>query len=160
MRRCAGFLAAALCAGFLTGCVEQRYVIESEPPGAMVYRNGVPIGATPCDDYFVYHGYYDFTLVKPGFETLHVHEKIGTPWYEFFPLDFVSETLLPFRIHDVRRFKYTMQPVQSPNSEELIQKGGGLRQKGKSLEVPEAPPDQPPVAPAGVPTIGPIISSP
>jgi hypothetical protein len=157
MRRNAGLLAAALCAGVLTGCVEQRYVIESDPPGAMVYRNGTPLGATPCDDFYVYHGYYDFMLVKPGFETLHVHQKISTPWYEFFPLDFVSETLLPFYIHDVQRFKFTMQPVKTPNTEELIPRAGQLRERGKALNVPEPPEGQPPAEPA-LPNVGPVTS--
>jgi hypothetical protein len=159
MRRYAAFLAAALCAGSLAGCVEQRYVIESDPPGAMVYRNGAPIGATPCDDYFVYHGYYDFTLVKPGYETLHVHQKVGTPWYEYFPLDFVTETLLPARVCDVRRFSYTMEPVKTPDTDELLREGAKLRERGKSLEVPEPSPDKVP-APGTAPTVAPVISSP
>src|SRR5581483_5232398 len=62
--RCVWLCVAALCAGALTGCVERRYVITSDPPGAIVYCNGRQIGATPVDDHFIYYGKYDFTLVK------------------------------------------------------------------------------------------------
>jgi hypothetical protein len=163
MRRYAVVLGAALWAGLLTGCVEQRFVIESEPPGALVYSNGVPIGSTPCDGSFIYHGYYDFTLVKPGYETLHVRQKIGTPWYEFFPLDFISETLIPWRIHDVRRFQYTMQPAHSPSAAEVLPKADNLRNRGHSLQPVETPqstvPTLPPPRPE-LPSVGPPLTSP
>ena len=95
----ASLTAAALC----TGCVEQRYVITSDPPGAAVYRNGNLIGYTPVDDTFVYYGKYHFTLVKDGYETLQVDQDIAGPVYEYPGLDFVSEVLYPFNLRDVHR---------------------------------------------------------
>ena len=83
MKRTWGLGAAVIVAACSTGCVEQRYVIYSDPPGAMVYRNGDPIGYTPVDDTFVYYGKYHFTLVKDGYETLQVDQDIPAPWYEF-----------------------------------------------------------------------------
>src|SRR5947209_14074171 len=83
------FFGVALTLGLLTGCVERRYVITSDPPGAVVLRNGQPIGATPVDDYFVYYGKYNFTLIKEGYETLPVVQNIPTPWYESFGVDFI-----------------------------------------------------------------------
>src|ERR1700733_11224075 len=111
MKRNIPLAALVLAAAVSAGCVDQRYLITSDPPGAMVYRNGVPIGPTPVDDQFVYYGKYHFTLVKDGFETLQVDQEIPAPWYEYPPLDFVNEVLNPFQLHDVQAFHFQMQPV-------------------------------------------------
>jgi PEGA domain len=137
------FLSAAL----LTGCVERRYVITSDPPGALVLRNGQPIGATPVDDHFVYYGEYDFTLIKEGYETLQVKQRIPAPWYEFFPVDIVSEILVPWQIEDVRRFHYTLEPRHQVNTDQLLQDAQNLRNRGHSLPTLETAPPPTPVAP-------------
>src|SRR5262249_58004588 len=72
MKRMIGRLGVLLSAALLTGCVERRFVIESVPPTAQVLRNGQPIGFTPVDSEFIYYGKYNFTLIKDGYETLHV----------------------------------------------------------------------------------------
>ena len=134
-----------LCAALVTGCVERRYVITSDPPGALVLRNGQPIGATPVDDYFVYYGKYNFTLIKEGYETLPVVQNIPTPWYESVGVDFISENLVPWPIQDVRRFHYKLEPRQMPSPDQLLNNAQNLRNRGQSLEapapiVPVAPP--------------------
>lgn len=132
-----------------TGCVTRKYTIDSQPQGALVYRDGKPIGTTPVDDYFVFYGKYRFTLVKDGYETLHVEQKIPAPWYEYLPLDFVSENLVPWEIKDVHRFSYALQPQQMPNNNDILQKAGDLRNRGKAL-VPLRPRETP-VVPTGNP---------
>lgn len=127
---------ALLGTGLAAGCVERRYVITSDPPGALVLRNGVPIGATPVDDHFVYYGTYHFTLVKDGYATAQVDQCVSTPWYEYFPLDFVSEALYPGHIEDVRRFHYTLQPVEAVNPNALREQAERLRAEGRSIGPP------------------------
>lgn len=144
MMRSAAILMLAVSVSLLTGCVERRYVINSDPPGAVVLRNGQPIGATPVDDHFIYYGKYNFTLIKEGYETQVIEEKIRAPWYEWFPLDFISENLVPYPIVDVRRFNYKLQPRTMPQTQQLINDAQVLRSKGMALE---APPPQPPTAP-------------
>src|SRR5262245_19788812 len=76
----------ALCALIVAGqfgCVERRFVIESDPPGAVVFVNGQPLGSTPVDGHFIYYGNYDFSLVEDGYETLHVDQRIRAPWYQY-----------------------------------------------------------------------------
>src|SRR5438046_2918895 len=114
-------MTVTLCLLTLSGCVERRYVITSDPPGAIVIRNGQPLGATPVDDHFIYYGKYDFALVKEGYETLHVEQVIPTPWYEYFPLDFISENLVPYPILDRREFHYQLMPRKVVNSDKLLQ---------------------------------------
>src|SRR5262245_60705353 len=83
MRRSAWWFGVVIVAGVLAGCVERRYVITSDPPGAAVFRNGQFIGSTPVDDHFLYYGNYHYTLVKDGFETLQVDQPIPAPWWEY-----------------------------------------------------------------------------
>ena len=133
MKRYAGLLGAVTVAALLTGCVDRRFVVTSDPPGALVLRDGQPIGATPADDHFVYYGNYHFTLIRDGYETLEVDQDVNPPWYEYPPVDFVSENLIPWTIHDVRRFHYQLQPVQIPRSDEVLQRAQDLRQRGKTI---------------------------
>src|SRR5262249_17261602 len=97
MSRCA-WLTAAGGPGGLTGCRERRFGITSDPPGAIVYHNGNPIGATPVDGQFTYYGTQSFTLVRDGHETVTVKERLSPPWYQYFPIDFLAENVWPFHI--------------------------------------------------------------
>jgi PEGA domain len=123
-----GLLLAAL-----TGCVERRFVIESDPPGALVLVNGQPLGSTPVDGHFVYYGNYTFTLVKDGYETLQVDQCIRSPWYQYPPLDFVSENVYPGKMEDVRRFRYALQPATQVNTQQLLQQAEALRNRGQQI---------------------------
>jgi len=137
--------AVLFAAAGLTGCVERRFVVESDPPGALVLVNGQPLGVTPVDGEFLYHGNYNFTLVKDGYETLQVKQAIPAKFYEYVPLDFVSENVYPGKIEDVRRFRYTLQPLAQPRSDTLLQQAAQLRERGKT--VPSFEPVKPPAAP-------------
>ena len=74
-----------------TGAVRRRLNVNSNPAGALVYVDNQEIGTTPCSVDFTYYGTREVRLIKPGFETLTVNQPIPTPWYEYVPLDFVSE---------------------------------------------------------------------
>ncbi len=137
MRRNAVLVAVALAAGSTLGCVDRRYVIETEPPGAVVQRNGQAIGATPADDHFVYYGTYNFTITKDGYETKVVPQRIPAPWYQYPPFDFITENLIPWRIQDVRRFHYDLEPVKSPQVEQILGPATNLRERGKGVQLPE-----------------------
>ena len=144
MGRNAWFLVIALSAAAVTGCVERRYVSTSDPPGALVLRNGQPIGATPVDDHFVYYGNYHYTLIKDGFATLQADQNVPSPWYEFFPLDFFSENVVPTHIEDVHRFHYVLQPLQTVNPNVLLQEAEGVRLQGQAIGAPAPAPAPPP----------------
>jgi PEGA domain len=137
MRKQIALLRFAACALLLAGCVEQRYVVTTDPPGAVVFRNGQPLGQSPVDDHFVYYGSYHFTIVQDGYETLQVDQDITTPWYEYFPLDFFSENIIPWIIRDVRRFHYKLEPRRMVNTEELLKQADNLRNRGISIRPPD-----------------------
>jgi hypothetical protein len=156
MRRSARLGAVVLAAALAAGCVERRYVVYSDPPGALVYRNGVYLGATPVDDYYVYYGKYEFVLVKDGYETLRVLQDIPAPVYEWPGLDFLSENVNPFKIRDVRSFSYTLQPLQAVRPEELRHRADELRARGQSIGAPR----EPRPAPAGPPPLAAPVPAP
>jgi hypothetical protein len=160
--------AAILVAALSTGCVERRYVVTSDPPGALVFRNGVPLGPAPVDDFFVYYGEYDLTLVKDGYETLHAKVKIDAPWYEYPPLDFISENLFPYTIRDIReggQFHFNLQPLQAVRQDEVLRRATELRARGRTIGPANAgdppPPDSMVIPPGPVaPREGTVIPQP
>jgi hypothetical protein len=126
-------VALALASVGLSGCVERRYVIESDPPGALVLVNDQPIGTTPVDYYFVYYGNYKFTLIKDGFQTKQVNQPIASPWYEYPPLDFLSENLYPGKLEDVHRFRYCLEPLVQINTDQVLRGADALRDRGRAI---------------------------
>lgn len=145
------WLVAAICLACLAGCVDRRFVITTDPPGAVVYdEKHRPMGASPADRQFVYYGKYKFTLVKDGFETQVIEENVKAPWYEYFPLEFVAENLIPWTIRDVRRLHYTMVPAQIISPDELLNRGMDMRGRERALVVPPRP-DEPAPPPKELP---------
>tara|TARA_R110002111_G_scaffold227346_2_gene288964 strand:- start:103840 stop:104313 length:474 start_codon:yes stop_codon:yes gene_type:complete len=116
---------------FLTGgqfgCVHRRMTIRSVPTGALVKVDGEEIGYTPASVDFTYYGTREITLTKDGYETQTVMQKVKTPWYQVFPLDAVSDNLLPFEVTNRHDFTYQLQPKVVVPTDELLNRGNLLR---------------------------------
>ncbi len=121
-------LAAILLCASQAGCVQRRLTIRSNPPGARVYIDGYEIGTTPCSTPFIYYGTRQIRLVKDRYETLTVYQKIGAPWYQLFPLDFVSENVVPTEIRDERALEFQLVPQRVASTEQLLERAENLRQ--------------------------------
>lgn len=138
----------ALCAVVaLAGCVQRRMTIRSNPPGALVYVDDYQLGTTPVSHDFVYYGTRKIRLVKDGYETLTVRQPFPVPWYEIFPLDFVTENLIPWEIRDERVVDLAMQPAASTPPELVVSRAEQVRLAAGSLPPaasPVAPPPGPP----------------
>ncbi|MBW8884084.1 MAG: PEGA domain-containing protein, partial [Planctomycetia bacterium] len=92
--RARSLVVAALLAALLlsmTGCVRRRLTVRTTPPGAQVFIDDQEIGTTPCSASYVYYGTRKITLMKDGYRTETVFQKIPPPWYEISPLDFMAE---------------------------------------------------------------------
>ena len=143
--------AVALAAVLLAvggGCVQRRMTIRSNPPGALVYVDDYQIGTTPVSTDFVYYGTRKIRLVKDGFETLTVRQPLPVPWYEVFPLDFVSENLWPWEIRDERVVDLAMAPAESQPAELVVARAQTARLAAGSL---------PPVAATPLPGVAPPL---
>jgi hypothetical protein len=119
-----------LCSN-LTGCVWRRMTVRSDPPGALVMVDGDEVGYTPCSVPFVYYGTREITLVKPGYETLTTMQKVQTPWYQYFPIEFVTDTLSPTKITDRHVFNYQLQPQAVVPTNELYDRARSLRSESQ-----------------------------
>lgn len=128
-RRTGPLLAAALAGCALAGCqsMHRRMTVHSDPPGAMVLVDGEERGHTPMSMDFTYYATREIMLVKDGYETLTLFQTVPTPWYQYFPLDFVSDNFLPFKVTNRHEFTYKMQPQIAPSTEHLYDVGEAMR---------------------------------
>lgn len=128
------------------GCVQRRMTIRSNPPGALVYVDDYQLGTTPVSHDFVYYGTRKIRLVKDGYETLTVRQPFPVPWYEIFPLDFVTENLIPWEIRDERVVELAMQPAASTPPELVVSRAEQVRLAAGSLPPAAAQSVAPPAA--------------
>lgn len=149
LHRMAGCVVIATALG-LSGCVERRLFIRSNPPGAMVYVDDYQIGPTPIATSFTYYGTRKIRLVKDGYQTLTVYEKISPPWYEVPPFDFFSENLTTQQMRDMRVLEYQLQPMPIAPTPQLLQRAEELRRQTGNL------PPLPAAGPAGQALPGPV----
>lgn len=140
------------------GCVQRRMTVRSNPPGALVYVDDYELGTTPVSRDFVYYGTRKIRLVKDGYETLTVRQPFPLPWYQFFPLDFVTENLVPWEIRDERVVELAMVPASSTPPESVVARAEQARFAAGSL-----PPAEParvvpiPAVPQPVPAPPPTL---
>ena len=105
--------------------------VRSDPPGALVLLEGQEVGYTPVSLDFTYYGTREITLIKDGYETLTVMQKVPTPWYQRAGLDFVSENLSPFKIRNQHEFTYNLQQQMIVTNQELLERANGLRNESQ-----------------------------
>ncbi len=102
--------ATALAVLALAGCVEQRLVIRSNPPGARAFVNGQLAGETPVTIPFAWYTNYQIHVEHSGYLPVDVRETVRSPWYLWIPMDAVTEAL-PWRVVDQRQFAYELAPA-------------------------------------------------
>jgi hypothetical protein len=137
-----------------TGCVQRRMTIRSNPPGALVYVDDYQLGTTPVSHDFVYYGTRKIRLVKDGYETLTVRQPFPLPWYQYFPLDFVTENIIPWEIRDERVVDLAMAPAAATPPESVVALAEQVRLAAGSLPAAE-PPKVVPLPAAGQPVPAP-----
>lgn len=118
-----------------TGCVERRMTIRTNPPGALVYVDDYEVGITPVSTSFLYYGNRKIRLVKDGYETLTVLQAVPAPWYEIPGVDFVSENMVPGKLHDQRTFDFALRPQTVVPTDQLLGRAETLR-RGVQTTVP------------------------
>src|SRR4051812_39062820 len=139
-----GVIALALLVAMLAGCVQRRFTIRSNPPGAQVYVDDYEIGTTPVSHDFVYYGTRKIRLVKDGYETLTVYQPMPTPWYDYPGIDFFSKNICPRKIREERTLNYQMTPTVEVPADQLIGRAEQLRAAGRVLPPSAVQPVVPP----------------
>ena len=135
MRLLRSLCVLAMTGMLLTGCVKRTLLIESDPPGAKVWINETPAGITPVKYEFITHGRYKLRLEKSGFREVIAREMVRAPVYEWIPLDFIFEILVPIHLEDKHLFRYTLI-AESPAERLEAQKPRDLEAGLKGLSDP------------------------
>jgi hypothetical protein len=146
-----GALLAILFVPIGSGCVERRMTIRTNPPGALVYVDDYEIGATPVSADFTYYGTRKIRIVKDGYETLTVMQPFQTPWYEFPPVDFITENFVPGKIRDQRILDYQLKPQMIVPNDQLMCRAEGLRRNNLITPSAAVPPPPNTVVPGAQP---------
>lgn len=125
-----GWLAAtAVLASVLSGCVERKLTIITEPEGATVWLNDEEIGQTPATVNFNWYGDYRIRIEKPGYAAVSTHRDLPAPWYDRPGLDFIAQILWPGQIVDAHTWEFHLEPYQPPTAEQLLQQASALKQQ-------------------------------
>jgi hypothetical protein len=112
------------------GCVERSLYIRSEPPGATIYLDGDRVGTTPLELPFSWYGEREVMLELTHYGTVKEIEAIPPPWWQIFPLDFITDVLIPFPIRDRRTFEYRLEEARlEQDRERVLQRAMELKQQ-------------------------------
>lgn len=149
----------AVAAATLTGCVERRISITSEPAGALVWVNDVEVGRTPTELNFKHYGTYDVRLQLTGHDTLQTTGDASTPWWDFPGPDLIAEAI-PHAKKTIH-WHYTLSPTLATTmpreqfESSLIERAHAMRDQ---LGPPPTPAPASPDAPASdsVDATGPV----
>ena len=128
-----------LIAASLAGCVERKISIASDPPGALVYVNGVEAGRAPLTIPFLWYGDYEITAsLDKNVGTLdapkiiqysyHGSRTAAAPAYEWIGVDLFAE-LLPVRLVDQKIWAVKLEPAAQPSDDQLINSGRDLHEQ-------------------------------
>jgi hypothetical protein len=133
------------------GCRPHRYLqISSTPPGAEVRLDDQAVGTTPVRVPFEHYGTRRLTFHLAGYRTASRRIHLRPKWYSRFPLDILTEVILPMGLTDRRKVHENLvlgEEVMSLSSlRSVIERADHLRNAG-----PEGPRDLPELAPAIVP---------
>jgi hypothetical protein len=123
----------------LAACAAQRSLtLTSTPPGAEVALDGELLGLTPRTVEFFDYGVRSVTFRMEGYLTHVERLELEPPWYARFPMDLVSELLVPWGWKDERSLAVVLEPgedeVHLPSLMSVLERADELRRAG-----PEGP---------------------
>ena len=93
--------------------MSRKLFLVTDPPGARVTVDGHVVGTTPYASEFLSYGTRRVELELDGHERRVELVDVGLPWWQVFPLDLVTDLLLPWTIEDHRRFAFTLEPIDA-----------------------------------------------
>ena len=125
-----GLLGIALSLIVLTGCVQRKITINSEPQGALVHLNDQEVGRTPVEVPFTFYGTYDVRLEKPGYEPLWTKKQAKMPWWEYPGPDLVAEAIPGMESNPTWRFDLEQAtPPAEQDPDALQERANEMRQR-------------------------------
>lgn len=127
--------ALLLGCALLAGCRTVRELrVTSEPSQAEVRLDGVRVGMTPCYVPFEHYGTRRLTLYLASYRTYSERIALEAPWYATFPLDVVTEVLVPVGWRDERRVHIELRSgstvLLEPDLPSVLRRAEDLRHAG------------------------------
>ncbi len=122
------------------GCRAQReLVITSEPPGAEIRLDGRLLAEkTPAHVPFKDYGVRRISIYHDGYIRYSEAFDVRAPWYAQFPIDVLSEIVLPIGWHDRHKLRVKLvrgdTRIAAPDLLKVLQRAESLRKAG-----PEGP---------------------
>jgi hypothetical protein len=113
------FVGGILAVLALGGCVERFISVKSDPPGAIVTLDDQKIGPTPVDIPYTWYGMRLLSVDLQGYTQIREIIALNPPWWQFTPLDFVTDVLVPVTITDRTEFSYSLERVTAQPDKEL-----------------------------------------
>lgn len=111
----------------VSGCVQRRLIVKTQPEGAFVSIDNIPVGYSPVSVPHTYYGTREFKVEKDGYKTVNVQERIRPKWYSTFPISFITENFWPREIRDQRIFDFQLQPKTLTDENDLVDRANDLR---------------------------------
>ena len=103
---------AALVLLLLAACTPTRTLtVRSNPSGAAVRVDGSAVGTTPVVIPFEHHGTRRVTLYLESYLVWSEAVPLEAPWWAGFPLDLVTENLVPWRLRDEHELVVPLTPA-------------------------------------------------
>jgi hypothetical protein len=135
----------------LVGCVQRQMTVVTDPPGAVVYLNDREMGRTPFTKAFLWYGNYDVVIRKDGYQTLKTTAEITAPFWQFVPLDALTD-FLP--LHDDQTIRFSLVEAKPVDPQVLLARGLEMQQQleGSQYTVRRSVLDVKPVAKSRTPS--------
>ncbi len=99
--------------------------VETDPPGARVWIDGVEAGPSPVEVPFTHYGAREIEARAseslPGLALASTIVELEPPLWSRFPLDIFLEVFVPIRREDRRVVRLRLEPARPPASEEEVE---------------------------------------
>lgn len=136
MGRLPVLLLAVAAASSLGGCVERLISVKTEPPGATVYLDDQVVGKTPCDVTYAWYGTRRLVVEKWHYQSVNQMIDLNVPWWQIFPLDFLTDIVIPIKICDRVEVSYVLEkaPVNREEFDDVRKRAAELREKASGSD--------------------------
>jgi hypothetical protein len=103
------------------GCVERELYVKTDPPDALVTVDGREAKrekkGEPAALKYEHYGIRKVVVRAQGRKAEDRLVTLDPPWYQIFPLDFVTDLLVPWTIHDDREETFELKQRDDLNSQ-------------------------------------------
>ena len=134
---------AIAATALLSGCVERRVWVDTDPPGALVWINDAQIGRSPVDAGITHDGVYDLRIEKEGYEPIVTGATVNGPLWDQPPLDFFAE-ILPVDARNHTRWRFVLR-ARDESDADLAARAERFRERLRAQDA--SPQDVPKTSP-------------